>query len=144
MIDLTRLTLPALHTAQITASTALDAAKAEVARIKTEVSTRLASSAAAAFIQADKTHGTMSLPLQDGLTAKIDIKQTVKWDSAKLLALAQALEWDRVTALFKIELSIPEAIYKGVAALSPELRTKIDAARTTTYAPAAITLTKEA
>ena len=144
MTDLKTLTLPALYTAQVCAATVLDVAKLEAARIKQEIGDRLSTSAAAAFIQADKTHGTMALPLQDGLTAKVEIKQTVKWDSAKLLAVAQTLPWERVTALFKIDLSMSEAVYKGVAALSPEMRERIDAARTTTLAMPAITLTSAA
>lgn len=112
----------------------LDAVKAELAR-------RYASSAKQALDQQDKTHGTVTLGLQDGFAAKCDVKQSVKWDSAKLMGIAQSMPWDAASALFKIEFSMAEAVYKNVA--DPALKAKLDAARTTKLAEPVVTLTRE-
>ena len=122
--------------------TALANAKEDVAVVKAELERRYSESAKRFIAEAGKTHGTATLPLQDGMSAKIEIKQTVKWDSAKLQAVARELPWERVEAMFKIAFSMPEAIYKGIAALSPEMRQKIDAARTTVISEPSIVLTR--
>lgn len=143
MQDITKATLPELLAEQEAAVAAATAAKARTANVKAELQRRYSASATMALGQAGKDHGTVSLPLQDGFKVKADVKQTVKWDSGKLMAIAQTLPWERVEALFKIEFSMPEKIYAGVSALSPDLRAKIDEARTTTVAAPAITLIKE-
>lgn len=137
-LSLTELDVMAANTASMAATVKLraDMVKAEVAR-------RYGESAKQALAQQGKDHGTTRLPLQDGFIAKADVKQEVKWDSDALMAIAQELPWERVQALFKIKFEMSETIYKGVSALSPELRAKIDAARTTIIKPPAITLVKE-
>lgn len=129
---------------QTMAKDATEKAKAATTAVATEIARRYADSVFHSLNQSQKSHGTVSLPLQDGITLKGEIKRTVKWDSEKLQAVAQTLPWERVAAIFKIEFSVPEAIYKGIAALSPELRNKIDAARTTKLAPATASLVKDA
>lgn len=111
--------------------------------VKAELQRRYAASAMQALQQKGKAYGSGKLPLQDRMAVKYDAKQEVKWDSAALQAIAQTLPWERVQALFKIEFSMSETIYKGIAAAAPELRGKIDAARTTTIKPPAVTLVKE-
>ena len=141
--DLSRATLSDLLAEQDAAAMAMANAKARQANVAQELQGRYAESAKQALEQAGKSHGAISLPLQDGFGIKADSKQTVTWDSDALQAVAATLPWERVVALFKIKFSMSETIYKGVAALSPELRAKIDAARTTKIAPPAIVLTKE-
>lgn len=140
--DITGCPLAFLLAEQDAAAQDLAAAKGRALRVSQELQRRYGESAKQALAQADKTHGTTTLQLQDGYAAKADVKQTVKWDSAKLQALAQTLPWERVAALFKIKFEMSETIYKGVSALSPELRAQIDAARTTVIAEPAVTLTK--
>jgi hypothetical protein len=139
-LDLTKANFFELLAEQNAAAADTAAAKERTQRIKQELASRFRDSALEALKQVDKTHGTTTLPLQDGFAAKAEVKQTVKWDSAKLQAVAQTLPWERVIALFKIDFSMSETLYKGVAALSPELRKQIDAARTTTIAEPVITL----
>lgn len=139
---LKRMTLPELKIAADTATANANRQKETLSAILGEVSTRLEGSAKQAFEQAGKTHGQMKLPLQDGLAAEIKIDRKVDWDSAKLQAVAQTLPWDRVKEMFKIAFSMPEAIYKGVSALDPELRKKIDDARTETFGTPKITLVR--
>jgi hypothetical protein len=113
-----------------------DAVKAELAR-------RFAASAAESLKQKGKTHGSGKLELQDRLAVKYDVKQEVKWDSPALMAIAQTLPWERVAAIFKIEFSVSETVYKGIAAVAPELREKIDAARTTKIKEPSLALVRE-
>lgn len=136
------MTLPQLHAALEFRTKEMTDAKARAAIIAAEIHSRLESSAKQAFEQADKTHGQMKLSLQDGLAAEVKIDRKVDWDSTKLQAVAQTLPWDRVKEMFKITFSMPEAIYKGVSALDPELRAKIDAARTETFGIPKITLVR--
>ena len=137
-------TLAELLAEQDAAAMDVAAAKGRSLRIGLALVARYGESAKQALAQLDKTHGTTTLPLQDGFAVKAEVKQTVKWDSAKLQEIAQILPWERVIALFKIGFSMPETIYKGVAALSPELRAKIDEARTTSIGEPSITLTRSA
>jgi hypothetical protein len=118
--------------------------KIDLAAIAAEYARRLGDSAKRSYEQAGKDSGTLSLELQDGLTAKCDISKKVEWDSAKLQAIAQTMPWERVAAIFKIVFAVPETIYKGIAAADPALKAKLDEARTTKLAPVKITLTKEA
>lgn len=136
------LTLAELLAEQDAAAFDTAAAKGRTLRVQQELQVRFAESAKQALAQADKTHGSITLPLQDGFVVKADAKQTVKWDSAKLQEVAQTLPWERVNALFGITFKMSETIYKGVAALSPDLRAKIDAARTTTIAEPSIVLSR--
>ena len=137
-------TLTDLLAEQAAAAAALAAAKERLALVASELSERFAESAKQALAQSGKDHGSITLGLQDGFKVKCDMKQTVKWDSDALQAVAQTLPWERVLALFNIKFTMSETIYKGVSALSPELREKIDAARTTVIAEPAVTLSRSA
>ncbi len=141
---LARLTLPELSLAIETATGNIAKHKAILDSLTGEVRARIEPSVKPAFDQAGKDHGKMTLPLQDGLVAEVEIPRTVKWDSAKLQAIAQTLPWERVDAMFKIAFSMPEAIYKGVSALDPALRAKIDDARTETFGAPKIALSRPA
>lgn len=99
--------------------------------VRAELVRRFGQSAVQSLAQKDKTHGSVTLDLQDRFRIKGDVKQEVKWDSAALMAIAKTLPWERVTQLFKIDFSMSETVYKGIAAAAPELRERIDAARTT-------------
>lgn len=141
-IELTTATYAELLAEQDAAAQDTAAAKGRTLRLTQELQRRLGESGKAALLQADKTHGTTSLQMQDGMVAKVEVKQTVKWDSAALQELAQTLPWERVNAMFSIKFSMSETIYKGIAAFSPEMRAKIDAARTTTLGEPSIVLSR--
>lgn len=137
------LSIAALFALQKLTETKAVEVKAQAAEVAAEISRRFADSAKQSLTQAGKEHGTITLPLQDGFIVKGKVDKKVEWDSAKLQAVAQTLPWERVAAMFKIEFSMPEAIYKGIAAFSPEMRAQIDAARTTTYSEPKLALSKE-
>jgi hypothetical protein len=141
--DLSRTTLSDLHQLQDGYADGIAALKRRADEVKAELARRYAASAAQALEQQGKDHGSGKLALQDGFVAKYKVDQEIKWDSDALMAVAQTLPWERVVAIFKIAFSVPEKIYAGIAALSPELRQKIDEARTTKIKPAVITLEKE-
>jgi hypothetical protein len=136
-------TLPELHKLLSDREKELLSAKFRVGAVVEEITKRLADSAKAAFEQADKQHGTVNLPLQNGLTAKCEISKKVEWDSDKLMDVAKTMPWDRVVKLFKIAFAVPEKVYDGIDAVDPALRQKIDKARTVKYGSPKITLIKE-
>lgn len=117
--------------------------KSAAAAVMAAIDARLTESAMRAFEQADKDNGTLTLELQDGLKAKADIKKTVTWDSDVLQSVAQTMPWDRVKAMFGIKFSVSETIYKGIGAVDPALKAKIDEARTVKLSPPKITLVRE-
>ena len=118
--------------------------KAEIDLLQTELRRRFGESIARSLAEAGKEHGTVRLPMQDGLTVKADVAKTVKWDSAKLLTLAQTMPWAAVTRVFKVEFSMSETAYAGVAAVAPDLQAKVDAARTVTFGAPKISIEKDA
>lgn len=142
--DLSRASLSDLLQLQDGYASGAKSLKAKGDLVQAELVRRFAVSATQALAQNGKGHGSGKLELQDRMAVKYDVKQEVKWDSAKLQAVAQTLPWERVAAIFKIEFSVPEKIYAGIAAVAPELREKIDDARTTTIKPAKLTLVQEA
>jgi len=111
--------------------------------LNAEVAKRLGESIKKALADDGKEHGTANLSLQDGITAKGVVDKKVEWDSAKLLAIAQTMPWNRAVAVFKIVFSVPEKIYAGIKAVDPDLLKLIDAARTTKHGEPKITLIKE-
>lgn len=118
--------------------------KARLATVKAELGRRFSESARMTLAQRGKEHGSGSLPLQDGFVAQYKVDREVKWDSDRLMAVAQTLPWSRVQQLFKVEFSMSETIYKGLAAIAPEdMMAKIDDARTTTIKEPALKLVKE-
>lgn len=142
-LDLKSAPLGALLTEQALITAAELDTKLRKAALREELSRRFAASGIQALAQQNKEHGTTTLELQDRFKVKVERKQEVKWDSAALMAVAQTLPWERVRQLFKIDFSMSETIYKGIAAAAPELREKIDAARTTTLKEPTATLIRE-
>lgn len=143
MSELQSLPLAALFTEQALATANLANAKVRVEEVKAELARRYSASGMEALKQLGKEHGTVTLPLQDGLKVKVERKQTVKWDSSALFGIARTLPWERVEALFKFDVSMSETIYKGVSAIAPELRQRIDDARTTKISEPSFTLIRE-
>jgi hypothetical protein len=141
--DLSRATLSDLLQLQEGYASGVDSLKARLAEVKAEVSRRYAASAVQTLGQLGKEHGSGKLELQDGFAVKYKVDREVKWDSAALMAVAQTLPWERVRQIFKIEFSVPEKIYAGIAAAAPELAQRIDAARTTKIKEPSVTLVKE-
>lgn len=137
---LNQLTLPELLKEQNAVAELLNTAKACVAAVQAEVNARLGKSGVNDLAAQAKTHGTVTLELQDRMRAKVVVDRKVKWDGAKLLAVAQTMPWDRAMSIFKLDVSMSETAYKGVAMMDAELKAKIDAARTETIGEPKVTL----
>lgn len=115
--------------------------KARQGALETELAKRMEPHVTAARAAApDKQHGTFNAAVTNTVSAKIEVKKTVDWDSAKLMAVAQTLPWERVSAIFKIEFSVSEKIYEGLQAAAPELAKQIESARTVKYGAPKVTL----
>lgn len=134
---------PALQAALEAAEQDVASARAWLATVQMEVDRRLYDSVKEAFRQAGRDNGSLSMPVQGGIVAKVDISKTVKWDSQALLTLSKGMPWDRVQSLFKIDFSIPENTYKALRDLDPALADKVDEARTVRFSEPKIKLIKE-
>lgn len=87
--------------------------------------------------------GTVKVPLPDGFELHGETRKMVSYDTEKLLALGRSLTWDEFRQLFKIELSVSEKVFAGVAAVSPILAEQITDARTVTPRPAPLKLVRK-
>ena len=106
--------------------------------IQNEIDRRFSGLAKLSLDEAGKEYGTATREMEGGFKIKADIKQTVKWDSDKLQAIAASMDWEMAQHWFKISFSIPEAKFKAMA---PDLLQKqVADARTTKLSPLKITL----
>ncbi|CAB4120998.1 hypothetical protein UFOVP4_56 [uncultured Caudovirales phage] len=119
-------------------------AKAWFSRVQRELSDRLEGSVKNELAALDKATGTVNIPLQGGMIAKGIIDKKVEWDNDKLMAIAWAMPWERVTKIFKITFSVPERVYDGIRAADEALAAKLDTARTIKVGDPKITLSREA
>jgi hypothetical protein len=117
--------------------------KARLDAVKASCPGRYAESAKQALKQKGKEHGSGSLSCRIGFAAKYDVEAGSEVGQRGAHGDRSDAALGARRRLFKIVFSVPEAIYKGIAAVAPELREKIDAARTTKIKPPAVTLVKE-
>ena len=118
---------------------AIEDRKAILQQIDDKISDALSDIAYKAMEAAGKTSGDVTITPFDGLRFKASVSKTVKYDSAKLQALAATLPWQKTTQLFKIDFSVPEENYKALQKLEPDLAAKIEEARTVKYGAMKIT-----
>jgi len=118
-----------------------DKAHAEyrLAMFNGEITRRFKASFAAQLAQKNKESGDISF-VEDGLSLKGEIKKTVKWDTKLLAASAAAMTWEQANAVFKIEFTIPEAVYKTLEGANPALYKSATAARTVKYSEPTVTI----
>jgi hypothetical protein len=131
-VALEDLTLEALAGRIQTMRSCIALEKMLLAAAEAELSRRQEMTAARLLETAGKDNGSVTFT-HDGMRFKGVAEKTVKWDSAKLQAVAATMPWDQVERLFKIEFSVPEANYKAL--LNPTLRDALTQARTTKIAP---------
>lgn len=113
--------------------------KIRKSEVQGELDRRLGQQLDAALAASGKDTGTASIDLPGGGTAKRTTKKDVKYDGAALIGIASTMPWEVANNLFKITATLPEANYAGLIA-NPELKAKIDAARTVTPKTEAIKL----
>lgn len=134
-IDLTNLSGPQLYEALAHTQRTLAEFKTYEKEISGEIERRFAEGLKQMRAQAGKDTGTIEHDLGDGLFVQSVVDKKADWDSDLLLSASADLSWQKVQTIFKFKLSIPEAIYKALAAadLPDEVRKKIETARTTKY-----------
>ena len=117
----------------------LQASEAELARTKAAhavllnaVGERYTGAVQAALTADGRPSGTFSnIDIGDRFSVTAEISKSVSYDQDKLKALAGTLTWPEVCHYFKIEFTVPEAIYKAIP--PGPVKTAIEAARTTKY-----------
>lgn len=123
--------LHALRVLLSAAEQAKSVAIADITSIRDEITCRLRGDAEKLFAASDKTSGDITFESADGSKFKASIGKTVSWDGKILQGIARGMEWEQAQNLFDIKFSIKEAKY--AALFDPELKAKIDDARTVKY-----------
>jgi len=105
---------------------------AERKAILAELTRRFGDEIKGAYGKADKTHGKVTVKPGSVFELDAEVRQTVEWDQAKLMAAssdAETITPEEAQHVIKVELSVPEKIY---SALPPgKLKTALTDARTT-------------
>lgn len=138
---LTDFTLWELHEQQVILSATASDTKTRQAELQEELTRRLGAGLDTAL---GGNTGTARIALPDGLEAVRETKKEVEWDSPKLMAVAKTMAWERAAAIFKIEFSMSEMIYRGISAADPELAAQLITARTMTPKPGAVKIERKA
>ena len=129
--ELKELSLSNLRTLLAAAERAKAVAVADIAAITAEITNRLSDTAAKLFEKSNKISGDVTFETPDGGKFKASISKTVSWDNGRLQSIARQFPYEQVEMLFDIKFSVPEAKYKALT--DPELKAKLDEARTVKY-----------
>jgi hypothetical protein len=127
---LTEMDVAELRDAASIQNNIVDAAKARLADIQSELTTRFADVIKSALEDEGKTHGQHTFE-SEGVKLTSEVRATVKWDSPKLELVARSLPYDQVQRMFKIEFSVPEKSFQSVT--DNTLKDKLLDARTVKY-----------
>lgn len=85
-----------------------------------------------------KTHGSVTLTLEDGVQVTLEKKQTVTWDQGKLQNVYECLPAETASNIIEIKMSVPEKVYAAIS--DPALLEDLKAARTTKIGEATVRL----
>ncbi len=110
----------------------------DLADIEAEITRRYNAAGALALDEQGKDYGTATRKIDGGYKIKAEIKQTVKWDSDALQAIAADMTWEKIQHWFKIAFSVPAAKFKAVE--PGPFKKALEKARTTKLSPLTITL----
>jgi hypothetical protein len=106
-------------------SAVIEMARRRIAAVNDEIERRYKNVMADNLVALGKDHGTLNQTLEGGaVEVKFVRSKKVKWDGAKLMSIASTLPWDRASAIFKIDFSMPEKIYSALAGVDPDLKAK--------------------
>ena len=83
-----------------------------------------------------KTHGSISLKLQDGTEITLEKKQTVTWDQEKLQNVYECLPLETAANIIEIKMNVPERVYAAIS--DPDLLKDLNEARTTKIGEATV------
>ena len=107
----------------------IDEAKAETADVDAEYVRRFGPALEGVLTEAGKQSTTVDV--EGGFKAKGSISKTVKWDSDILQTIAASMSWEEIKHYFKIDFSVPEAIFKAIP--PGKLQEAVEKARTVKY-----------
>ena len=83
-----------------------------------------------------KTHGSVSIALQDGTEITLEKKQTVAWDQEKLQNIYECLPLETAAKIIEIKMNVSERVYAAIS--DPDLLEDLKAARTTKIGEATV------
>jgi len=83
-----------------------------------------------------KTHGSISIKLQDGSEITLEKKQTVTWDQEKLQNVYECLPLETAANIIEIKMNVSERVYAAIS--DPDLLNDLKAARTTKIGEATV------
>lgn len=116
---------------------AMSKLKVENTEISNEIARRLHNEIEVAFTEKKKMSGQVTIKADD-IKIEAEIKKDVKWDSNKLLAVTAQMPFDKVSRMFKVELSMTESMYSALEAADEELFKRVTEARTVKFSPVTI------
>ena len=132
MQDIESMSLEGLHSEMAAWQLRAEFAAEQIKEIDTEIARRFIDQVQAAYANAGKTDGTLTVDLPNGWKVKSVVRKTVKYDSAILLGVASQMPWERAQKLFKVDVRMTESLYKALDAVDPQLKLKVDEGRTVT------------
>jgi hypothetical protein len=83
-----------------------------------------------------KTHGAITVTLDDGLQLTLERKQTVTWDQEKLQNIYECLPIETAANIIEIKMNVPERVYAAIS--DPDLLKDLKEARTTKIGDATV------
>jgi hypothetical protein len=83
-----------------------------------------------------KTHGAVTVKLDDGIELTLERKQTVTWDQEKLQNVYECLPIETASKIIELKMSVPERVYAAIS--DPDLLNDLKAARTTKIGEATV------
>lgn len=104
------------------------ACKAAVNEIDAELVRRFGDQIAAAYATANKSFGTVRVPLSAGFVLECDKDKSVSYDQQKMTSIASKMPWEKSAHLFKFKIEMGEAIFNAMP--PDELKSAIVDART--------------
>lgn len=128
-INLSTFNIERLRASHEDAVRRVDLAKADQDAITAELMRRYGVQYAAILKASDRQSGELNGHV-DGVGICYSVSKAVKWDSKKLIALANRLPTAIALKTFTVKASVAEIIFK---ALPPDLKAQVSEARTATY-----------
>jgi len=108
--------------------------------IMVEVNRRHLETMREALTHKGKDHGTVTDSIE-GVPLKMEVRQTVKWDGAKLKEAFKQIPPEQAQLLFKVDLSVPEKMFNGCT--DPAIKALLVDARTITFSTPKIVFGEE-
>jgi hypothetical protein len=110
--------------------TALKTTKSDLAKVNAAISEVVMPTVNATLSREGKPHGTVHFTIGNH-GYKATVEQRVEWNTSMLASIAPTLDPVLAATIFKVEYSVPEAVFKAVE--DGDLKKRLTAARTVKY-----------